>query len=74
MDTYNGHASYEHWNASLWIYNDEPMYNYAMLCLECCDTVYDAVIQFKQRYTCTPDGVEFTYPILDDIFREEKEG
>lgn len=29
MATYNGHKNYNHWNVSLWINNDEGLYNMA---------------------------------------------
>ena len=29
MATYNGHKNYTHWNVSLWINNDEGLYNLA---------------------------------------------
>ena len=31
---YNGHKSKGHWNVSLWIANDEPLYRFAMACIE----------------------------------------
>ena len=33
----NGWANYETWNASLWIGNDEFLYNTAKACVEFCD-------------------------------------
>lgn len=29
MATYNGHKNWNHWNVSLWINNDEGLYNMA---------------------------------------------
>lgn len=29
MSTYNGHKNYNFWNVSLWINNDEGLYNFA---------------------------------------------
>lgn len=29
MATYNGHKNWNHWNVSLWINNDEGLYNLA---------------------------------------------
>lgn len=34
MKTYNGHRSWNAWNVSLWMGNDESMYRFAMECIE----------------------------------------
>ena len=34
MKTYNGHRSWNAWNVALWIGNDEPLYRFAMDCLD----------------------------------------
>lgn len=31
--TYNGHKDWTHWNVSLWINNDEPLYRMARECV-----------------------------------------
>lgn len=33
MATYNGHKNWNHWNVSLWIGNDESLYNLAQDCI-----------------------------------------
>lgn len=33
MKEYNGHRSWNAWNVALWIGNDEPLYRFAMNCL-----------------------------------------
>ncbi len=34
MKTHNGHRSWNAWNVSLWISNDEPTYRFAMDCIK----------------------------------------
>lgn len=34
MKKYNGHRSWNAWNVSLWIGNDEPLYRFAMECIK----------------------------------------
>ena len=34
MASYNGHRSWNAWNVALWMSNDEPLYRFAMECLD----------------------------------------
>ena len=53
---YNGWTNYETWNVTLWIGNDEVLYNAAKQCnsyQELCEVLYDC--GSKE----TPDGVKW---------------
>lgn len=60
MASYNGHRSWNAWNVSLWIANDEPMYRCAMSCLNRSKTIGQAVSLFFRECVSegdkTPDG------------------
>jgi hypothetical protein len=68
-DSYNGWKNYETWNASLWIQNDETMYNLACQHVKTAKhcgikNIYDSMIpaleiNFSQ---ITPDGVRWMDP------------
>ena len=68
--TYNGWTNYETWNASLWIGNDEFLYNTAKACVTYCetfDTPYDAFVRCmnnSERFT-TGDGVKWNDPKIN---------
>lgn len=63
---YNGHKNWNHWNVSLWINNDEGLYNTAMYCLKMGKTKPIAAMYFmreldEQGITHTPDGAPYSY-------------
>lgn len=68
-NSYNGWKNYETWNASLWLQNDETMYNlacqYVKTAKHCgIKNIYDSMIpaleiNFSQ---ITPDGVRWMDP------------
>ena len=85
MDKYNGWANYHTWNVSLWIANDEMLYNearlYAQAFMNQGSATYAAFIAeivsdmpYAMGYV-TPDGVSWTDPHLDheelDVFIRE---
>lgn len=68
MTEYNGHPSWNHWNAALWVLNDEGLYTMALgydrdgfieLMTEHFGQPGRTVAILDGPYT-TPDGCEFT--------------
>ena len=62
--TYNGWTNYETWNASLWIGNDEFLYNTAKACVKFCnedDTPYEKFVRCMLNCGAetTSDGVKW---------------
>ena len=73
-ETYNGWANYETWNASLWISNDEFLYNTAKACViyrEGLETPWDKFVrcmtdgQIGRMLGKTEDGVAWNDPSID---------
>lgn len=61
MKTFNGHPSRSAWNVSLWINNDEGMYNLARQCIRCTSTLDKAAdLMMHSLPERTPDGYRFT--------------
>ena len=62
MPQYNGHKSWNAWNVSLWINNDEGLYRQAQDCVRCCSTKRDAARMFLSDLdeTTTPDGAPWS--------------
>jgi hypothetical protein len=71
--TYNGWATYETWNASLWIGNDEFLYNTAKACVEYAEgeTPWEKFQrcmtegQIGRMLGKTDDGVSWTDPAIN---------
>jgi hypothetical protein len=74
LSTYNGWATYETWNAALWIGNDDFLYNTAVACVEYCgdnETPWEKFVrcmmqgQIGRYLGGTPDGVAWDSPAID---------
>lgn len=73
-ETYNGYATYETWNAALWIGNDEFLYNTAKACVTFCGANETPWVKFVRCMTegqigrclgATPDGVAWNDEAID---------
>ena len=68
--TFNGFATYETWNAALWIQNERFLYNTAKACVEYCETTdtpwaaFQRCMENCERFT-TDDGVAWNDPAID---------
>lgn len=66
MAKYNGHKNYNYWNVSLWIHNDEGLYNLARDCVKMGGrNKTNAAELFLQAMNMmdmpmTPDGVKWS--------------
>ena len=69
MSEYNGHPSWEHWQAALWFGNDEGLYSIARS--------FDEPRQLwefcKEAFTETPDGAVMTYDLAEYAWRSVDE-
>jgi hypothetical protein len=79
MTTYNGHRSWSYWNVSLWINNDEGLYNLALDCVrrgknrkESAAAMLDYLKEFgKPGEACaTPDGAVYSVDKIVSAMRE----
>ena len=58
---YQGHRSYNAWNVSLYLFNEEPLYRLMCECVKRSRTLDDAAERlFRQLPARTPDGVPYT--------------
>ena len=59
---YNGHKNWNHWNVSLWLFNDEPLYRLTQWAVRHPPTL-DAAAHYINGMTDdkTPDGAPYTF-------------
>lgn len=61
MATFNGHRNWNHWNVSLWINNDEGLYNLARDCVRSSSTRQEAAaLMLESLPKKTPDGARYS--------------
>ena len=74
--SYNGWTNYETWNASLWIGNDEFLYNTAKACVKFCnedDTPYAKFVRcmLNCESETTGDGVKWNDAQINSVEMNE---
>lgn len=59
---YNGHRSWNAWNVSLWLNNDENLYKTMSFCIRTTKNRKEAALKLMREYLHeeTPDGAPYT--------------
>ncbi len=60
---YNGHRNWNHWNVSLWLFNDEVLYGMVRQAVRFAPTLDVAARRLVGSYlpSSTPDGAPYTF-------------
>lgn len=72
LKTYNGFRSWNAWNVSLWINNDESIYNYCLALINRYG-LRKASLTFMQDHTSIPDGAKYDYLSVYNTLKDLKE-
>lgn len=71
MAQYNGHRSWNSWNVSLWLNNDERLYNLMRECIkESKSRRRAARMMLSQLPQRTPDGARYNLTCIMEAMRE----
>lgn len=75
MATFNGHKNWNHWNVSLWINNDEGLYNLARSFVRRSSNRQEAAESMLRELadcglTKTPDGAPYSVTTIRAAMRE----
>lgn len=71
MAEYQGHKNWNHWNVSLWIANDEGLYNLAREAIRRCrNKTAAACYMMEVLPEKTPDGAPYSISSLRAALRE----
>lgn len=73
MASYNGHRSWNAWNVSLWINNDEGLYNLARRCIAETSNRGKAAARFLREVgegAKTPDGGKYNLTTVREAMRD----
>lgn len=70
MNTYNGHRSWNAWNVSLWINNDESLYRFAVSLVKQYGLGVGAVkLANALQGERTPDGAKYNLTCVREALR-----
>jgi hypothetical protein len=70
MTTYNGHISWNAWNVSLWINNDESLYRFALSLVKQYGIGMGSVkLAQSLAGEKTPDGARYNLPCIREALR-----